>query len=71
MSLVMGAAGNETGADVGAQAFHCLLKSTKGRLHQTALDPQRTNNSKLNDTLLNMGRYYNTTIRHYWDMLVK
>ncbi len=22
-------------------------------------------------TLLKMGRYYNTTIRHYWDMLVK
>ncbi len=22
-------------------------------------------------TLLKMGRYYNTTMRHYWDMLVK
>ncbi len=22
-------------------------------------------------TLLTMGRYYNTTMRHYWDMLVK
>ncbi len=21
--------------------------------------------------LLNMGRYYNTTMHHYWDMLVK
>ncbi len=24
-----------------------------------------------NGTLLKMGRYYNTTMRHYWDMLVK
>ncbi len=23
------------------------------------------------NTLLKMGRYYNTTMRHYWDMLVK
>ncbi len=22
-------------------------------------------------TLLKMGRYYNTTMRHYWDMLVE
>ncbi len=22
-------------------------------------------------TLLKMGRYYNTTMRHYWDMVVK
>ncbi len=22
-------------------------------------------------SLLKMGRYYNTTVRHYWDMLVK
>ncbi len=22
-------------------------------------------------TLLKMGRYYNTTMRHYWDILVK
>ncbi len=25
----------------------------------------------INSTLLKMGRYYNTTMRHYWDMSVK
>ncbi len=27
--------------------------------------------SVANVTLLKMGRYYNTTMCHYWDMLVK
>ncbi len=28
-------------------------------------------NTQLHVALLKMGRYYNTTMRHYWDMLVK
>ncbi len=28
-------------------------------------------NSRVSVTLLKMGRYYNTTMCHYWDMLVK
>ncbi len=67
---------SDSGQEV-EEVFGVAIQSTAER---TQLSPERATvfindttpgRAECYPTLLKMGRYYNTTMRHYWDMLVK
>ncbi len=72
-------------SSIGMQPFLIWKHPVRVHKHKKAVQPEAdswkfinegfyddyTDNYNSKQALLKMGRYYNTTMRHYWDMLVK